>query len=134
MAATMPADMIDEVNARAYERIPALLLEMILHVQRPDGTTYGDTLLTPEQRIARFWSDAKSGNLDALETVRPDLVASDVKQFQKDIRISPLYAAQVAAAMGPLPPLPGVPTLPGAPPLMPAPGVPPVPSIPQMAA
>lgn len=126
MASSIPADLIDEVQARCRERIPELLKELILRMQRSDGTTYGDVNLTPAQRVARFYYYAQNGTLDALQTVRPDLLDRMVKQYHADIQLAPFSKAPA--------PVPPVPMVPPAPPLMPAPGVPPVPSIPQMAA
>lgn len=89
MAVGIPADLVDEVYKRSMERITEMAIEVIKAVLRPDGTTFGDTDLNRGERIQRFQDYAQRGVLDALETVKPELLKRLVEQYNKDMSESP---------------------------------------------
>jgi hypothetical protein len=89
VASGIPADLIDEVYDRAIERVPELASEVAGRMLRPDGTTFGDETLTRGERIQRFLDYAERGVLDALRTVKPELLERLVKQYLEDIRSGP---------------------------------------------
>jgi hypothetical protein len=82
----VPADLLDEVQERAMSRLPELATELLKRMHRPDGTTVGDAPLSRGERILRFEDFAQRGVLDALRTVKPELLDRMVRQYQKDIR------------------------------------------------
>lgn len=132
MSASIPPDLVDEVNKRSREKLIDLLHEVIERQKRADGSTYGDQALTPEQRIARFYDYAQKGVFDTqiMRTERPDLMKRLLKQFHEDITLVNAKVAKQASAALDTPPLPGVPPLPQAPPVPPLTPVPAVPGMP----
>lgn len=82
---SMTADLAKEIKDRSVEQIMDATLPLI-----EEMLGVGDTSMTREQRIERFYDDANSGALDVLKVIRPDLYRQTVRQMAKDVGMSPL--------------------------------------------
>lgn len=81
-----------EVQDEIVDELFAMFVELIGDSLGPDGETYGDTEMSPGDRIAQFLLDAKSGQMDMLSFIAPHFAEKRAKQYVDDVKHSPFIA------------------------------------------
>lgn len=82
--------LLQEVQQEVTEELIEAFLDVAADSMGPDGETFGDMPMTPDDRIAQFVLDSKSGQMDMLSHIAPHFAAKRARQYIEDIKRSPL--------------------------------------------
>lgn len=84
--------LMKEVQDEIVDELVAMFVGLIGESIGPDGETYGDTAMSPGDRIAQFLMDAQSGQMDMLQFINPEHADRRARQYVDDIKHSPFIA------------------------------------------
>lgn len=82
--------LLQEAERRALQEILDTVQTLTEINVGPNGETFGSTQMSREDRILMFLEDARSGAVDALGTINPKFQMAYIRQYQRDVRNSPV--------------------------------------------
>ena len=99
MSGLYDIELMSEVQDELIRELANEFAELIAESIGPDGETYGDVQMSPGDRIAQFFLDAQSGQMDMLSFIAPHFAEKKARQYIADVKASPFIAHTYEAQM-----------------------------------